>query len=140
MSTPASLITSGGPARHEDRLGVRARDEEPIRQLLAVDTRHHDVGEEDVDGARVIFRDAERLLAVLGLEHPIAGSQQDVTRQGPHLCFVVHHQDGLHLRPYSTSVARVFRARVSESRLCTNILGGPPVPGARTLTVGGSGT
>ena len=36
-----------------------------------------------------------------------------------HLRFVVHHQNGLHERPYSTSVCRVFalasRARAGES-------------------------
>src|SRR5882724_10824896 len=123
----------GGPARHEDRLRVRAHDEEPVRQLLAVDTRHHDVGDEHVDRALVIVRDPERLVAVLGLEHLIARPQQDVPRQGSDLCFVVDHQDGLHLRSHSTSVGRVFGPRVAAS--CTNHEAPRWFPGSPTLTV-----
>jgi len=69
------------------------------------------------EAALVIFRETERLLSILGLEHPVAGSQQDVPREGSHLRFVVYHQDGLHLRPYSTSVALTLTVGRSGPRV-----------------------
>src|SRR6185503_3402856 len=86
----------GGPARHEDGLDVRVEGEEPVAELLVVDARHHDVGQDHVDGAGVLLRDPEGTLPVLGLQDPISRADQDVTGQVPHLGLIVHHQDRLH--------------------------------------------
>src|SRR5690349_20041690 len=85
-----------GPARHEDGLDVRAEGEEPVAELLAVDARHHDVGQDHVDGAGVLLRDPEGTLPVLGLQDPISRADQDVAGQVPHLGLIVHQQDRLH--------------------------------------------
>ena len=73
-----------------------------------------------MDRALVILREPKRLLTILGLEHSVTGSQEDVTRQGPHLRFVVHHQDGLHLPALFYPLSPGFRARLGEPSLCPN--------------------
>ena len=42
-----------GVARHEEHAHVRPRGAEPLRQLAPLIPRHHHVGDEQMDGARV---------------------------------------------------------------------------------------
>jgi hypothetical protein len=58
----------GGATGHEVRLGVRADGGQSVRQFFAVDPGHHDIGEEHLDGPRVLLSDARRLFSVLRLK------------------------------------------------------------------------
>ena len=50
-------------AGHVEHLHLRARPRAALRQLAAAHPRHHDVGEEQVDGAGVLGRTSSMRLA-----------------------------------------------------------------------------
>src|SRR5207248_1779506 len=61
-----------GVARHVQDAHVRADAEQALGELAAAHARHHHVGEQEVDGRRVLLADEQRVAARLRLQHVVA--------------------------------------------------------------------
>lgn len=59
-----------GERRDEDGRHFRLHDAQPLEEVQAIESRHDQVGEDEID--RVVLRERERLLAVLRGDHLVA--------------------------------------------------------------------
>ena len=74
---------------------VRTRCDEPTVQLTAAETGHHHVGQQQVDVAREIRCNFERIATLAGLENLIAQIAQDLPHDDPHRVVVLREEDRL---------------------------------------------
>ena len=75
------LGANNGEARHVEHLRVGAPASQLARQRDAVETGHHDVGQEQVYRFGVGLRDSERFFAICGFQDSIACRHETVPGQ-----------------------------------------------------------
>jgi hypothetical protein len=75
------LGANNGEARHVEHLRVGAPASQLARQLDAVETGHHNVGQEQVYQLGVGLRDSERFFAICGFQDSIACRHETVPGQ-----------------------------------------------------------
>ena len=80
----------GGIPGHVHDLRFGAQGPHPLGELTAVHDRHHDVGEQEVDGALVLFANRQRLVGRGRLQHDIVLEPQDSAGERPNFPVIVH--------------------------------------------------
>jgi hypothetical protein len=75
------LGADDGEARHVEHLRIRALAGEASRQFNAVEARHHDVGQEQLDRLGVGLRDSERFFAISGFQDSITRRHETISGQ-----------------------------------------------------------
>jgi hypothetical protein len=86
-------------ARHVEHLRIRALAGQAASQFDAVETWHHDVGQEQVDRLGMALRDPERFFPISGVQDAITLRHETVSGQLADICLVINDQDCLHVRP-----------------------------------------
>ena len=82
-------------ARHEEDARIGSHRGDALRQDAAVDSRHHDVGQQQVNRRVVAARDSERLLSMHGFEHRVARLPKAGSDERDDARIVFDEQDGL---------------------------------------------
>jgi len=116
---PTKLFELGAnnrEARHVEHLRVGAPASQLARQFDAVETGHHDVGQQQVYRLGVGLRDSERFFAIRGFQDSIACRHETVSGQRADICLVINDQDSLHVRLPRLSAGTLPRLAVSYRR------------------------
>ena len=104
VGTLRALAGRQGAAADQDRVGIarqeqhpqaRPRPQQQRRQVAAAQPRHHHVGHQQVDAVGMGRRHPQRLLAVGGLQHRVAGRLQGPAHQAADDAVVLGHQHRL---------------------------------------------
>ena len=94
-------------ARHEQHLEPGPIRDETIGELAAAHARHDHVREQELDHARVVLTDLNRLHGIAGGHQIVAHECEDIACEVPHILRVFDEQDGLR----ASDVARGRRVR-----------------------------
>ena len=82
-------------AGHEEELNPRTLRSNPFLQLQAIHPRHHNLGEHQVNGAGVAFRDLKSFRTVLCGQNGVPQSFQTLAHQFAESRFILRNQNGL---------------------------------------------
>ncbi len=82
-------------ARHVEHPELGARGHQGFGQRPTVHPRHHDVGDEQVDGLRMAVGDLDGFVGTGGFDHPIAVFLENLASDDPQGTFVLDQQDRL---------------------------------------------
>ena len=112
---PGILGRRGHVARHEKDLDIRPDTDDPLRQDGTAHARHDDVGDQEVDGARVARGNGRRIGGDLRRQHRIAVSFQHLGDDLANSAVVFGQQNGF--RPVTVRLPAACRLRRGDRRL-----------------------
>ena len=82
-------------ARHIEDLDLGSYTQQAFCHLASIHLRHHHIGHQQMDRARMLVPDHQRFDTVPRFQHGISAPLKGIAREGPDARFVFHDQDGL---------------------------------------------
>jgi hypothetical protein len=101
-------------------------------ELAPTDTRHGDVGEDAVYAGYAALEQANRLMAIVGLDHVLTQRTQHPHREEPDHLLILDHEHGL---PGPHGLGKRVRAHPDASAIASVLVGGRVQP-AMHLPIG----